>query len=203
VPQAGSGVEVVGQSEPFFQVGVDLGVRGELDVVSYAVFLGQAAGVDETRRELALLGGEAGAAKIDAGIGGALDLGKDVVAIERNYRFAGASFGVGAEGFGEGEKIVRDGTEYRFFHGVLFFDVTRGRGEIFFGTVCFPALAVDRFRGPPGRVAPNLCLDFSQARRDGSSFGPSFMARATHSVRARPVSGLRSAIHFCTMATPG
>lgn len=114
MPQAGSGVEVVRHPEPFFQVGVDLDERGELDVVSYAVFLGQAAGVDKTRRELAFPGGEAGA-KIDAGIGGALDLGKDVVAIARNYRFAGAGFGVGAEGFGEGEKIIVDGTECRFF----------------------------------------------------------------------------------------
>ena len=79
-----------------------------------AIFFGEATGVDEELGEFAFVGGEA-ETEIDPGVGGGLDLGEDVVAVERNHGFAGAGFDVGTDGFGELQELVVDGAEGGFF----------------------------------------------------------------------------------------
>jgi hypothetical protein len=154
-----------------------LGGGGEFDAVGDAVFFGEAAGVDEALGKFSLIGGKT-EAEIDAGDGRGLDLGEDVLAVERDHGFAGAGFDVGAKRFAENEKFVVDGAESGFFFGILLFDVLYGGGKIFFGSIFFIALAFGALGDPPGGVAAELCLDLSQARRAWYSLGPSFLTVA-------------------------
>jgi hypothetical protein len=93
-------VQVVGGAEPCFQLGVNIGRRRDFDTVRDAIFFGEATGVDEALGESAFVGGEA-EAKIDSGVGGGLNLGENVFAIQRDRRFARAGFDVGAERLAE------------------------------------------------------------------------------------------------------
>ena len=64
------------------QVGIDLRGVSELDAVSDAISLGQTTGIDETLGQFPFVGCEA-QAEIDAGVRCRLDLGEDVVAVQR------------------------------------------------------------------------------------------------------------------------
>ena len=148
---------MVGSAKPFLQIGIDLGGRGEFDAVGDAIFFGEAAGVDEAFGEFTLVSGEA-ETEIDAGIGGGLDLGEDVIAVERNHGFAGAGFDVGAERFSELKKFFVHGAQGSFFPGILILDILRGGGEISFGRVFFPALSVRRDRRSTRRNWCRVCV---------------------------------------------
>ena len=165
-----------------------------------AVFLGEAAGVDEALGKFPLIDGKT-EAEIDAGDGRGLDLGEDVLAVKRDHGFAGAGFDVGANS--SAEKFIVDGAESGFFPGILLFDVLDGGGRYFSGVSSSSPWPSARSAIHQAELLPSLWLDLSHARRAWYTLGPSFLTVAIHSSSERPVLGLSSAIHFWTMATPG
>ena len=129
----------------------------ELDAVGDAIFFGEAAGVNEALGEFAFVGVEA-ETEINARVGGGLDLSEDMVAVKRNHGFAGAGFDVGAERFAEFQEFVVNGTEWRFFAGILLFDVNDGGGEIFFERVFPSSLPFCAFDNSPSLVVAEFVL---------------------------------------------
>src|SRR5271154_1784888 len=88
-----------------------------------------------------------------------------------------------------------------------------GRNADFFPAYCPPTYCIAAARyfsgvssSPPmpsarsaihhAELVPRLCLDFSQARREAKSLGPSFLTNAIHSSSDRPVLGFNSVTHF-------
>src|SRR3954465_7250745 len=86
-----SRVHVVGHPQPPPDLVVDLRQAGDRDAVGDAVLFGEAAGVDQAAGGGGVLEGEA---EVDARRRGRLDLGEDVIAVERHDGRAGAGLDV-------------------------------------------------------------------------------------------------------------
>src|SRR3954447_114512 len=101
----------VGGLEPFLQLVIDVVERCHFDAVRDAILLRVAAGVDQTALRRCVAERET---EVDAGACRRLDLGDDVMAIDRDDRLARRDLDVIAEGAGEVVERVVERTKRRF-----------------------------------------------------------------------------------------
>jgi len=178
-------IEGVGGAEPVGEFGIDVGRGRDLNAVSDAIFLGEAARVDEAGGEAALVTGEA-ETEIDAFVGGRLELREDVFAVERNDGFAGARFDIRTERFAECKKFIEERAETGFLTSVLVLDIFDGGGQVLLWRVLFPALSIGAFRDPPGGVSAKVMFRFKPSAASRKIFGTLFFDKSNPFVESAP-----------------